>query len=57
MGDSSNSVGGTSVCVVPPAAEYATAYSAVLKASNFRVRLPILGVLPVLALAVFFLLS
>lgn len=57
MGDCSNSVDETSVCVVSSTAEYSTAFDAVLKASKFRVRLPLLGALPVFGLAVFFLLS
>lgn len=57
MGESSTTVGGTRVCVVPPAAQYAAAHDAVLKASNFRARLPLLGALPVIVLAIFFLLS
>lgn len=57
MGESSTTVGGTRVCVVPPAAKYAAAHDAVLKASKFRARLPLMGALPVLGMALFFLLS
>lgn len=57
MGESSTTVGGTRVCVVPPAAKYAAAHDAVLKASNFRARLPLVGALPVVGLSLLFLLS
>ena len=57
MGESSTTAGGTRVSIVPSAAKYAAAHDAVLKASNFRAKLPLKGALPVVGLALLFLLS